>query len=76
MPLLVRRPQNPIRTSRPRKRNGGWTRRSYVLFQIRQQAQAGLFRDGGTLPTEVGDYVRQLRSEIEAELAVRLHKPA
>jgi hypothetical protein len=76
MPLLVRRASPAVRSGRPRKHNGSWSRRSYVLFLIRQQAQAGLFRDGGTRPAEVSDYVRQLRREIETEIAVRFHKPA
>jgi hypothetical protein len=61
-------------TARPRRQNGGWPRRSYVLYLVRQQAQAGLFRDGGIVPDEVGDYVRQLRREIEADIALRLGK--
>ena len=64
----------PILARRPHRQNGGWTRRSYVLYLVRQQAQTGLFRDGGTFPSEVGDYVRQLRSEIEADIAFRTRK--
>jgi hypothetical protein len=61
----------PSLPTRPRRHKSGWPRLWYVLFLVRQQAQAGLFRDGGTIPGEVGDYVRQLHGEIEAEIAVR-----
>jgi hypothetical protein len=64
----------PVLAGRPRRQNGGWTRRCYVLYLVRQQAQTGLFRDGGTLPSEVGEYVRELRHEIEADIAFRTRK--
>jgi hypothetical protein len=60
-----------ILTHRPhRHRDGGWSSRSYSLFLIRQQAQAGLLRDGGLTATEVGRYVRRLRYEVEDEIAL------
>jgi hypothetical protein len=63
-----------ILANRPhRQREGGWSTRSYSLFQIRQQAQAGLLRDGGFTAAEVGRYVRRLRYEIEDEIALLSH---
>jgi hypothetical protein len=64
----------PLLAGRPHRQNGGWERRSYVLYLVRQQAQAGLLRDGGMIPREVGAYVRQLRSEIESDIAFRARK--
>jgi hypothetical protein len=64
-----------VRAARSHRQNGGWARREYVLFHVRQQAQAGLLREGGTVAAEVGNYVRQVRNEMDTEIAVRFHKP-
>jgi hypothetical protein len=69
-----RRSTLPHQPDRPRRQNGGWSRGSYILFLIRQQAQAGLLRDGGTIPDEVSDYVLQLRREVETDIANRFRR--
>lgn len=71
MPRPTRRITIRILANRPhRQRDGGWSARSYSLFLVRQQAQAGLLRDGGLTAAEVGRYVRRLRYEIEDEIAL------
>lgn len=71
MPRPSRRIIMRILTNRPhRRRHGGWSARSYSLFLVRQQAQAGLLRDGGLTAAEVGRYVRRLRREVEQEIAL------
>jgi hypothetical protein len=65
-----------IPARRPRRhRDGSWSARSFGLFLVRQQAQAGLLRDGGVTADDVGRYVRRLRREAEEEIArlSRLH---
>ncbi len=71
MPRPTRRIAIQILANRPhRQRDGGWSPRSYSLFLVRQQAQAGLLRDGGLTAVDVGRYVRRLRHEIEDEIAL------
>jgi hypothetical protein len=68
-----------ILASRPhRQHDGSWSARSFGLFLIRQQAQAGLLRDGGLTAADVGRYVRGLRREAEDEIVrlTRLRNPA
>src|SRR5690349_16483700 len=53
-----------ILAARPRKHNsGGLPPRSFVLFSVRRQAEAGLLRDGGMTSAEVSRYIRELRLE-------------
>ena len=65
-----------IVTARPRKRHGGWSPRSFALFVLRRQAEAGLLRDGGMTSAEVSTYVRELRCEIDVEVSARRRKVA
>jgi hypothetical protein len=59
--ILRRRPQN-------------WSPRSFSLYLLRRQAEAGLLRDGGMTATQVCWYVRELRREVEQEVTARRHK--
>ena len=60
-----------ILAGRPRKRQGRWPPRSFILFLTRRQSEAGLLRDGGTTAAEVSHYVWELQREIEREVALR-----
>lgn len=74
MPRPTRRITIRILANRPhRQPDGSWSARSYSLFLIRQQAQAGLLRDGGLTPAEVRRYLRHLRYEVEDEIALLSH---
>jgi hypothetical protein len=66
-----------ILAARPRKHNsGGLPPRSFVLFSVRRQAEAGLLRDGGMTTAEVSRYIRELRLEAEQEVVLRGRKSA
>ena len=65
-----------IASSRPRRRDGGWSPRSFAILSIRRQAEIGLFRDGGTTPLEVHRYIQDLRREVEEEVIHRCLKRA
>lgn len=72
------RPLRPIAVriiaARSRKQRGGWSARSFSVFLIRRQGEAGLLRDGGMTAAEVGRYVRDLRQEVEQEIALRMRE--
>lgn len=59
--ILTRRPHN-------------WSPRSFSLYLLRRQAEAGLLRDGGMTAAQVGWYVQELRREVEQEVAARRRK--
>ena len=70
----IRRITVRIVAQRPRKQTCGWPPRSFALYFVRRQAEAGLLRDGGTTAAEVGRYVQELRREVETEVALRSRK--
>lgn len=70
MPRPLPRIAIRILARRPR----GWSPRSFSLYLIRRQAEAGLLRDGGMTATEVCRYVRELRREVVQEISLRRRK--
>jgi hypothetical protein len=54
----------------PRPNDKSCSPRLFALYLVRRTAQAGLLRDGGLTADEVKQYVRQLRREAKAEVAL------
>lgn len=66
----LRRVAIRILTRRPH----GWSPRSFSLYLLRRQAEAGLLREGGTTASQVCGYIQDLRREVEQEVAARRRK--